>query len=313
MSARRWPWLRERRLALVVAVVLGACGPPYAVRRSIHDEVDADDGQGGPGGEGGQAGEGGGTGGAPRVDASGGIGGEGGRKSPPDTAVDSAPDMAADRGTDLPADLGPEAGGTKKTVLMVMGFIPPMMKPGDTRLKARLEARGFTVKIGDDDDADASKAMGTDLVIISDTCGPQVMAKYTTLAEPVICAKNSLLDDLKMTGNTATDRGMASATQLTISDTANPLAAGLTSPATINTAATAATWGKPSAAAQKVATIPGLPDEVAIFAYPSGAMMNNNFVAPAKRIALFVSEPMAMTMNDNGLKLFDAAVDWALQ
>jgi hypothetical protein len=193
-----------------------------------------------------------------------------------------------------------------------MGYIPPMMKPGDTKLKARLEARGFTVKIGDDDDADASKAMGTDLVIISDTCGPQVLAKYTMLAEPIICAKNTLLDDLKMTGNTATDRGLANATQLTITDTANPLAAGLTSPATINTAATATTWGKPTAAAQKVATIPGQPDQVAIFAYPSGAMMNN-LVAPAKRIALFVSEPMAMTMNDNGLKLFDAAVDWALQ
>jgi hypothetical protein len=76
--------------------------------------------------------------------------------------------------------------------------------------------------------------------------------------------------------------------------------------------AQAATWGNPAAAAEKIATIPNQNNQVAIYGYPSGAMMSG-MTAPAKRVGFFAGETMADNMNDNGWKLFDAAVDWALQ
>jgi hypothetical protein len=270
-----------------------------------------------PGGSGGE----GGTGGLTPIDANmAGMGGEGGggrggsggslmRDAAPDVSPDLARDLTADETPDVPGDVVPDAG--QKTALLVMGFVPPVaLKPGDTKLRMRLEGRGFTVKIGDDDDPDASKATGVDLIVITDSNGPKVAAKYTNLAIPVICLDNTLMDDLKMT--TATNEGTTSATQVAITNTASPLAAGLTGSVTVAAAATAMTWGNPPAGAQKIATVQGQANQIAIFGYPAGAMMSG-LVAPAKRVGLFISEPMAAAMNDDGWKLFDAAVDWATQ
>ena len=220
---------------------------------------------------------------------------------PPDAPADKAPDS------------GPE-GGAGKTVLLVMGYTTPKdaaLRPSDAKIKMRLEGRGFTVKMGDDDDPDASKAMGTDLVIITDTVGTQVGAKYTMVNVPLISADPGLFDDLKMTGNATGDHGTANVTQIVITDMAHPLAAGIMGSVTVAGGAQPANWGNPSAAAQKVATIPNQTNQIAIFGYPSGAMMNG-LTAPAKRVGFFAAETMANTMNDNGWKLFDAAVDWAL-
>jgi hypothetical protein len=37
----------------------------------------------------------------------------------------------------------------------------------------------------------------------------------------------------------------------------------------------------------------------------------NGLAAPAKRVGFFATDGMTDNMNDNGWKLFDAAVDWA--
>jgi hypothetical protein len=301
-------------LGLAVVWLASACGPPYSAKRTVQPGVDAE-AEGGSGGEGGTGGvrpvdaNEGGSGG----DAGSGGGGSGGRlrDAAPDLAPDLAMDVAADVAADMATDVRVDAG--QKTALLVMGFVPPAdpaFKPGDVKLRMRLEASGFTVKIGDDDDPDASKATGVDLIVITDTSGAKVAAKYTNLAIPVICLDNTLLDDLKMTA--AASEGTTAATQVAITDMASPLAAGLTNSVTVIGAATAMTWGTPPAAAMKVATIAGQANQLAIFAYPTGAMMNG-LAAPAKRVGLFVTEAMAAAMNESGWKLFDAAVDWATQ
>jgi hypothetical protein len=220
------------------------------------------------------------------------------------------PDLAADK----TPDTGP-ISGAGKTVLLVMGYSTPKdaaLRPSDTKLKMRLEGRNFTVKFGDDDDADSSKATGTDLVIISETVGDtRVAAKYTMVNVPVIVAHDALFDDMKMTGNAGTDHATANITQVVITDMAHPLAAGITGSVTIAGGAQAASWGNPSNTAHKVATVPNQAARFAVFGYDKGAMMNG-LAAPAKRIGFFATETMADNMNDNGWKLFDAAVDWAI-
>jgi hypothetical protein len=291
------------RLVGLVALVLNACGPSHIAVRS-ETESDAEAATGGSGGS------------TPPDAATGGAGGTSVLRdaasdppsSPPDLAADVAapPDVAADKAPDS----GPESGGAGKTVLLVMGYSTPKdkaLKSSDTKLKMRLEGRGFTVKLGDDDDPDSSKATGTDLVIITGTVGAQVAAKYTMVQVPLICASQVLYDDLKLTaaaGNTA------SVSQIVITDMAHPLAGGIMGSVTIAGGAQTAAYGNPAAAAQKVATIPNQANQAAIFGYDKGAMMNG-LAAPAKRVGFFATDAMADNMNDNGWKLFDAAVDWA--
>jgi len=250
-------------------------------------------------------------------------GGAGGTMMPKDAATDPppprdvAPDMTApppDMAADKAPDSGPE-GGAGRTVLLVMGYAPPKdanVRPSDMKLKTRLEGRGFTVKLGDDDDPDSSKATGTDLVIISETVGDtRVAAKYTMVPVPVICAHDALFDDMKLTGNTAGDHATANVTQIVITDMNHPLAAGIMGSVPVAGGAQAASWGNPAATAHKIANIPNQATHLAIFGYDKGAMMSG-LAAPAKRVGFFATETMTDSMNDNGWKLFDAAVDWAV-
>jgi hypothetical protein len=178
------------------------------------------------------------------------------------------------------------------------------------KMKERLEARGFTVKMGDDDDADASKATGTDLVIVTQSTGEtRIGTKYTGVPVPLICMQGLVFDDMKMT---AAAGAFASVTQIAITSTSHALAAGMTGSVTVAAAAANAGYGSPPTGAEKVATIPGQANQIAIFGYPSGAMMNG-MTAPAKRVGFFATEAMAAAMNESGWKLFDAAVDWALK
>jgi hypothetical protein len=66
-----------------------------------------------------------------------------------------------------------------------------------------------------------------------------------------------------------------------------------------------------ASAAVRVATVPGQMNQAAIFAYPQGAMMVAT-TAPAKRVGWFASDSMAGMLTPDGLRLFDAAVAWAV-
>jgi hypothetical protein len=336
MASHGFGWVRGA-CAIGLSLVLAgmACAPPHkAVRGKEGGDGDGAAGEGGEGGAGGDGGRGG-SGGTMRVDAdgnggsgggnggtggsgggNGGTGGDGG-SGPPDAARDMAadrtPDVAGDVAPDGPVDLGPgEPVGGGKSVLLVMGFVPPAtVRPGDLKLKARLEMRGFTVKIGDDDGL-ATQAMGTQLVIITETAGAQVGTKYRDLNLPVICHEPMLFDDMRLTA-AAGAAGTTSTMEITQTGMGHPLAAGQMATVTIAPMALSAAYGAPAMTAERIATMPGqAATQSTIFGYASGAMMATG-TAPAKRVGLFVTDAMANGMNETGWKLFDAAVDWALQ
>jgi hypothetical protein len=124
-----------------------------------------------------------------------------------------------------------------------------------------------------------------------------------------------LWDDLHMTaGQTqGTHYGNVSmSTQVQIVNASHPLAGGLASGSvTVTTAGGNFKWAKPPATAIGVATIPMQPqDRYAIFGYTTGTTMSGQ-VAPARRVGLFADMNVPVTFNDNGWKLFDAAVRWA--
>jgi hypothetical protein len=100
-------------------------------------------------------------------------------------------------------------------------------------------------------------------------------------------------------------------TELDLIKVDHPLAAGLSAGRlAVATAPSRFGWGRPASAAVKIARIVNTTDHWALFAYETGANMVGR-TAPARRVGCFVGEQTGLALNENGLRLFDAAVLWA--
>jgi Bacterial Ig domain/Beta-propeller repeat/Carboxypeptidase regulatory-like domain/IPT/TIG domain/Bacterial TSP3 repeat len=204
-----------------------------------------------------------------------------------------------------------------RNALLVVGSTT--LNTGDSAVKTRLQNLGYTVTVkaaGSTSNTaiKTSDADGKTLVVISSTVTPANVAnKFRNVAVPVLDWEFDILDDMGMTGLTSgTDFGTTSTaqTQLSIADPTQPMAAGLSGTQTVVTTATNFTWGKPNLNAVKVATVAGDATKVDIFGYDAGAAMPG-LEAPARRVALFLTDTTAAGFNANGGALFDAAVKWA--
>jgi hypothetical protein len=241
-----------------------------------------------------------------------------------DGAADVAsPDAPADGNQDVtPGEGGPvdavSDAGAGLTVLYVLGMVPPIRT--DTTLLDRLVGRGYTVVIRTEAAVVAADADNKAAVLLSaSTTVAQVMANLPALptqAVPVLAMDENLEPFLKMTGPIRnTDRGATNLqTQVTIVGTDPALTAGLTGNVTVYTAPFDIGFGVPAAAATKVASVVGAATHLAIYAYPSGAMMVGQ-TAPAKRTFYFVRDNNVIPnlITEDALKLFDAIVDFTVR
>ena len=313
-----------RRFFCVLVLSLG-CAPQSADRATLTDALDppgATDARTSTAGVGGFAGMGGagGVGGGSPVDA---------REAPP------PPDVPPDRPIDRPLDRAPDTtppqpppppdaaptddaaagdasgeGLPASTVLMVVGD-PAMPSPSDTRLRALLEERGTPVRIVDD--SAAPEISDVAIVVLTGSCASATLAmKYRTVPVPVLNLEPAVQDDLGLTAATDADLGeQEMSSGLTVAMAMHPIAAGLTgNPGVVSTASSFG-WGRPAAAAQRIALIQGMANRVAIYAYAKGAMMVG-LVAPARRVGFFAADGSARYLGPNGVRLFNAALDWAL-
>jgi hypothetical protein len=301
-----------------------SCAPQSADRATLTDAFDPRSpdarasgaevgGNGGNGGDGGMGGAGG-LGGIvdARPEAS----------SPRDTLPsDRMPDRPADRMPDaplppidggMPADAGDAApdAGPPGPVMLVVGD-PAMLSMGDTRIRGLLTGRGLTVRLVDDN-AMAVVTGGVSLVVIAGSCASAtVAAKYRDVPVPVMSMELAAFDDMGWTGPTMDDFGEIMSGSVSIVMPDHPMAAGLTG--TIGVVSTPANfgWGRPSPAAQRVATLQGMGDRATIFGYTRGAMTVSG-QAVARRVGFFASDASAPFLGPNGVALFNAAVSWAL-
>jgi hypothetical protein len=200
-----------------------------------------------------------------------------------------------------------------KAALFVVG--DPSLGPGDDAVKTRLEGLGYTLIIEEDDSAVATDGIDKTLVVISSTVpSSAVDSKFKSVATPVVTWENALFDDLGMTSTEASkDFGLtADQTRLVITDPGHPLAAGLSGTVRVTASASNFTWGVPGTAAAKAATIVGSKNRAAIFGYEEGSPMVG-LSAPARRVGLFMSDTTAANLTTNGWKLFEAAINWAIE
>jgi hypothetical protein len=187
---------------------------------------------------------------------------------------------------------------------------------GDAAVRTRLQNLGFTVTVIAATKATAvttAQADGKSIVLISSTVTPvNVANKFRHVAVPVVIWEFDLLDDQGMTGlASGTDFGTAATqTQLTITAPTHPMAAGLSGNVGVVGTASTFTWGKPSASAAKIATLTTDATKAVIFGYVGGVAMNG-FEAPARRVALFMSDTTTGSFTTQGGALFDAAIKWA--
>jgi hypothetical protein len=234
---------------------------------------------------------------------SGSAGGGGAGGNGPAATPDADPPGHPDTGT-------PEALPPTGPVASLIVADPAAMAATDIKLKTMLVSMGFTVTLGDDDGLGA-QTDGSSLIVLSATVASEkITTKYRDTPIPTLVMEPGVFDDMMMTGTAATkDFGEDNATQVAITGD-HALAAQLKGNVTVVGAATKLGWGKPAAAAVKVASLGGVAAKTAIFGYEKAVMMMPPFLAPARRVGLFVTVTAAANLNPDGDKLLAAAIGW---
>ena len=190
--------------------------------------------------------------------------------------------------------------------------------PTDLKVQQHLESLGCVVKMVDDV-APASEADGQDLIVISSTVsGKNVEGRFKQITKPVLLWEANILDDMSMTGKRQdVDYGedeKAEQTYIWLVNAPHPLSGGLPNGllSPFENSVKKINWGKPGLGAAIIATLPGEPTKAVIFGYETGAIMDYDFPAPARRVMFFLHNATFDNLNASGLQLFDAAVSWAV-
>jgi len=181
---------------------------------------------------------------------------------------------------------------------------------GDAAVQSTLVAMGYTVIVIDDGACSASDANGKALVVISATVKDRTVGgTFRDVTVPVLLWEHGIYDEMNM----ATSKGTQNKqTQADIVDAAHPMAAGLSGTVTVYASKDYTTWAVPTAAADVVATVRGDASKAVLFGYEAGDVMVSSFVAPAKRVGVFVDADSASKLTADGQALFEAAVNWAV-
>src|SRR5690606_34014401 len=94
----------------------------------------------------------------------------------------------------------------------------------------------------------------------------------------------------------------------------HPLAAGFIEDLLlVNEYAQEFAWGVPGPEATIIATTADSPDRAVIYAYDQGAALIDGSPAPEKRVFFMLTDDTFLALNDDGLALFNAAVEWAMR
>jgi hypothetical protein len=229
-----------------------------------------------------------------------------------------------------------------KKVLFIAGARDEEHPSDDALVVKHLELLGLAVTTVKDTDA-APASNTADLIVISSTANAHVLERtYADSPVPILTWNTYLYPEMYMTGpHLHTDYevvdpahyygrsfselyafGAGNTSEIGQAVGLKPQLFGTLylEPGTVG-------WGRPGPGATIVANFEGDPGRAGVFAYEKGATMYNGFVAPARRVAFFISDanfhlltavygPPAQDPDLRdwylGLRLFDASVRWTL-
>jgi len=189
------------------------------------------------------------------------------------------------------------------------------LQAADEQLAGRLERLGFTVVVSRVNEASIDEAGRVSLVVLSSTVAVwRLGSALTDLPVPMVVLEPAAFNQLGLTGSRwMIDMGSSSERdELVIRRPEHPLAAGLSGSVRVLAHPQILSWGLPAPEAVVIASYAGAaPDVAVIFAYEDGAVMAGG-TAPARRVGLFLNDGRAVkSLNEQGWRLFDAAVAWA--
>ncbi|MBM3878292.1 MAG: hypothetical protein FJ387_00980 [Verrucomicrobia bacterium] len=212
-----------------------------------------------------------------------------------------------------------QVGQPTPQVLLVVGD-PNNLGPGDAGVQQRLESFGFEVVVVDDAASTTQDAVLKALILTSATVSSgSVTTKFRDVPVPVLNWEQALQDDYLLTGDTVdVERGETpdpgDQTDISLVQPSHPLAAGLIAGRRpVVSSPQRFTWGVPAASAAIVATLADNPTRATIYAYDTGALLIDGLTkAPARRVHFLLQENTFAGLNQDGLRLFDAAASFAM-
>ncbi len=200
--------------------------------------------------------------------------------------------------------------------LLYVGNSTAEAKALDEAPQQYLAALGFTVSFADQAEP-GTMADNQDVVVIGSTTQARViMGKYRNTRAAVVLMESFVADDMGVSGlRQGVDYGENLKNEpILLVNAPHPMQAGLPNGmlAVHKGKTPSLHWGKATNGATVIAVIAGDPDKAAIYGYEKGTLMGDNSTAPARRVLLFVNTETFPQINDNGLKLVEASLAWAI-
>jgi hypothetical protein len=210
------------------------------------------------------------------------------------------------------------ANANAKKILFIVATAGP--NASNVAEANHLFALGYDVTVEGAAGSVTADADGKAAVIISSTVSSgDVGNKFVASATPVMFWENALEDNFLLTLDTGTPTPHNSTGGLTTLDidpgaVGSKMAAGLSGTVTVTTAADTFAWGLPAPSAKIIATITGSnPTEAAIYSVEAGdTLIDGTSKAAGRRVFFFLTDSTFLVLNADGVKLFDAAVDYTV-
>jgi hypothetical protein len=210
-----------------------------------------------------------------------------------------------------------------KRILFVRRLNTPEGEESDDHISEHLNKLGFVVKQVDQSAPD-TEADGEDFILISATNSKYKLSnKYGDAKIPLMCLEGLMADTLKMAGRRRyIDYGEHGEIKesddppeayLEIVNPSNPMAAGLGAGyVKFIKDADVLKWADPPPSATVIAILPNSDRERAIFGFEKGALMEDGYIAPARRTLFPVDNPAFDDLTPQGHVLFDASLLWTI-
>lgn len=203
-----------------------------------------------------------------------------------------------------------------REALMIAGSMS--LSTGETAIRQELINRGYNVLLREDNDLDTLEFYCKNLVVVTASVDASLIGdRLRRLATPVVVMNPAMLPNMAMTGSTlGTDFGTATGqTQINVTNAGpNDLLGGMTTGnnTVFSPAGYALGWGNPNNNAVKIANVVGQANQTAYFAFNTGAVMNNSYAAPARRVFFFPGNRLAIdSLNALGRTLVGRAICYA--
>lgn len=195
-------------------------------------------------------------------------------------------------------------------------FVESRDNAGDNIVVKRLkETHGLEVKIIIDKELANEKVDGYALVYVSESVNSgKIKDKFVKLPVPVIYAEPQSTGDVGMTvteGFGKLDAGNVAKT-VQIKNSKHPLAAGLENLVDVYKDNGKMGYATPGQEAIVIATVPNDEQKATVFAYEKGAKNAKGDPVAAREVFFYLMNGEEINQTENGWKLFDAAVRWAM-